>query len=221
MSLFITFEGPEGSGKTTQIRLLAELLDAEGLAVTTAREPGGTRIGNAVRALLLDPAHTEMSPAVGVLLFQAATHNWWTRVIRPALAAGNVVLCDHMPTARWPIRATATARSCAATPTWCLCHRRGCYRSHRLSRHRRAGRAGAQSAPARRGGIAWRTRRWSSMSACVKATTAWQPTNQRWLVVDAAAGGGDSCGGGGTGAAAQRPANNRLGSPGIGKGQQR
>lgn len=95
VSLFITFEGPEGSGKTTQIRLLAELLDAEGLAVTTTREPGGTRIGNAVRALLLDPAHTEMSPRSESLLFQAARAQLVDEVIRPALAAGNVVLCDR------------------------------------------------------------------------------------------------------------------------------
>jgi len=95
VSLFITFEGPEGSGKTTQIRLLAELLEAEGLAVTTTREPGGTRIGNAVRALLLDPAHTEMSPRAEALLFQAARAQLVDEVIQPALIAGNVVLCDR------------------------------------------------------------------------------------------------------------------------------
>lgn len=95
MSLFITFEGPEGSGKTTQIRLLADLLAGEGLAVTTTREPGGTRIGNAVRALLLDPEHTEMSPRAEALLFQAARAQLVDEVIRPALVAGAVVLCDR------------------------------------------------------------------------------------------------------------------------------
>lgn len=95
VSLFITFEGPEGSGKTTQIRLLADLLEAEGLAVTMTREPGGTRIGNSVRAILLDPAHTEMSPRAESLLFQAARAQIVDEVIRPALAAGAVVLCDR------------------------------------------------------------------------------------------------------------------------------
>ena len=95
VSLFITFEGPEGSGKTTQIRLLADLLEGEGMAVTTTREPGGTRIGNAVRALLLDPARTEMSPRAEALLFQAARAQLVDEVIRPALATGNVVLCDR------------------------------------------------------------------------------------------------------------------------------
>ncbi len=95
MSLFITFEGPEGSGKTTQIRLLADLLAGEGLAITTTREPGGTRIGNAVRALLLDPEHTEMSLRAEALLFQAARAQLVDEVIRPALVAGAVVLCDR------------------------------------------------------------------------------------------------------------------------------
>jgi dTMP kinase len=93
--LFITFEGPEGSGKSTQIRLLREALTQRGLAVVATREPGGTRIGNAIRSLLLDPAHTEMSPRAETLLFQAARAQIVDEVIRPALAAGEVVLCDR------------------------------------------------------------------------------------------------------------------------------
>jgi len=93
--LFITFEGPEGSGKSTQIRLLSDTLMQCGLAVVATREPGGTRIGNAIRSLLLDPAHTEMSPRAETLLFQAARAQIVDEVIRPALAAGQVVLCDR------------------------------------------------------------------------------------------------------------------------------
>ncbi len=93
--LLITFEGPEGSGKTTQIRLLHAALAQRGLAVIATREPGGTRIGNAIRSLLLDPAHTEMSARTETLLFQAARAQIVDEVIRPALAAGEVVLCDR------------------------------------------------------------------------------------------------------------------------------
>jgi dTMP kinase len=95
VSLFVTFEGPEGSGKTTQIHRLAAVLEAQGLTVLVTREPGGTAIGNAVRTLLLDPAHTEMSPRAETLLFNAARAQIVDQVIRPALAAGQLVLCDR------------------------------------------------------------------------------------------------------------------------------
>lgn len=95
MSLFITFEGPEGSGKTTQIRLLTERLRAAGHGVLATREPGGTRIGNAVRSVLLDPEHVEMSPRAETLLFNAARAQIVDQVIRPALTEGLIVLCDR------------------------------------------------------------------------------------------------------------------------------
>jgi len=95
MHLFITFEGPEGSGKTTQIRLLADRLVASGLAILVTREPGGTRIGNAIRAILLDAAHTEIIPRAETLLFNAARAQLVDEVIRPALTAGKIVLCDR------------------------------------------------------------------------------------------------------------------------------
>ncbi len=94
LSLFITFEGPEGSGKSTQIGQLATAL-ATRRRVLVTREPGGTRIGNAIRNLLLDPIHTEMSPRAETLLFNAARAQIVDEVIRPALARGEIVLCDR------------------------------------------------------------------------------------------------------------------------------
>src|SRR5512138_2963784 len=95
MGLFVTFEGPEGSGKTTQIRLLAHWLMGAGYDVLCTREPGGTRIGDAVRGLLLDPALTEMRSETEILLFSAARSQLVGQVIRPHLANGGIVLCDR------------------------------------------------------------------------------------------------------------------------------
>ena len=92
--LFVTFEGGEGSGKSTQIERLAERLRRRGLDPVVTREPGGTLLGEAARALLLDPlqrpdARTE------VLLLEASRAELVASVIRPALDAGRVVLCDR------------------------------------------------------------------------------------------------------------------------------
>jgi len=93
---FITFEGPEGSGKTTQIRLLAERLATAGVTTRVTREPGGTRLGEAVRQLLQhDCADAEMGFRAEVLLFCASRAQLVDEVIRPALAGGNWVLCDR------------------------------------------------------------------------------------------------------------------------------
>ena len=93
--MFITFEGPEGSGKTTQVALLAEWLRGQGRDVLTTREPGGTAIGDRVRSILLDPACTEMRAEAEVLLFSAARAQIVGQVIRPHLDRGGVVLCDR------------------------------------------------------------------------------------------------------------------------------
>jgi dTMP kinase len=95
MGLFITFEGPEGSGKTTHIKLLSKWLDEKGCTVLTTREPGGTRIGNVVRQLLLDPDHTEMHPETEILLFSSSRAQIVGEVIQPHLALGGVVICDR------------------------------------------------------------------------------------------------------------------------------
>ena len=95
LPMFITFEGPEGSGKTTQVALLAEWLRGRGQDVLTTREPGGTAIGDRVRSILLDPACTEMRAEAEVLLFSAARAQLVGQVIRPHLDRGGVVLCDR------------------------------------------------------------------------------------------------------------------------------
>lgn len=95
MGLFITLEGPEGSGKTTQIRLVTEWLSDQGLDVLTTREPGGTRIGEAIREVLLSPAHTEMCAEAEILLFSAARAQIVRETLQPHLARGGVVLCDR------------------------------------------------------------------------------------------------------------------------------
>jgi len=93
--LFITLEGPDGSGKTTQARLLAHWLQEEGHPVVLVREPGGTTIGERIREVLHDPAHTGMSPWTEVFLYCAARSQLVAEIIRPALAAGQTVLCDR------------------------------------------------------------------------------------------------------------------------------
>jgi dTMP kinase len=93
--LFVTFEGPEGCGKTTQARLLAAALEAQGRRVLLTREPGGTPIAEQVRSILLSPANNAMLPVAEALLYLAARAQHTADVIRPALAAGTTVLCDR------------------------------------------------------------------------------------------------------------------------------
>lgn len=93
--VFITFEGPEGGGKTSQIAALARFLRQQGLAVVTTREPGGTAIGDQIRAVLMDQANWAMHPRTEILLFLASRAQLVEQVLKPALAAGQVVLCDR------------------------------------------------------------------------------------------------------------------------------
>jgi dTMP kinase len=92
---FITFEGPEGSGKTTQMQELADYVQQQGYDVLCTREPGGSRIGDRVREILLDPDHTEMARITEFLLFSAARAQHVEQVIRPQLERGGIVLCDR------------------------------------------------------------------------------------------------------------------------------
>jgi dTMP kinase len=95
MSLFITFEGPEGSGKTTQIKRLTEHLRGRGCDVLTVREPGGTSISEQIRAVLHSLDNREMQPRTEILLYCAARAQLVGQVIRPHLESGGVVLCDR------------------------------------------------------------------------------------------------------------------------------
>ena len=92
---FITLEGGEGAGKSTQARLLAQRLEAAGADVVLTREPGGTPLGERVRKLLLDPDHGEMDARAEALLYAAARAAHAQQTIRPALARGAVVICDR------------------------------------------------------------------------------------------------------------------------------
>ena len=93
--MFITFEGTEGSGKTSQIPALAEYLRGHGFTVLQIREPGGTAIGNQVRDVLLSLKNTEMHPRTEILLFQASRAQLVEQVIVPHLEKGDVILCDR------------------------------------------------------------------------------------------------------------------------------
>jgi dTMP kinase len=92
--VFITFEGPEGSGKSENARHLGAWLANRGFSVTSTREPGGTALGERVRALVLDPVRAP-SALASLLLFSASRAELVHQVIQPALAAGRVVICDR------------------------------------------------------------------------------------------------------------------------------
>jgi len=92
---FLTFEGPEGGGKTTQLAALAAFLRQRGCNPLTTREPGGTQIGDQVRAILADHRNTEMRPRTELLLFQASRAQLVEQVIRPHLEQGGIVICDR------------------------------------------------------------------------------------------------------------------------------
>lgn len=93
--MFITLEGPEGSGKSTQLRLLTTFLREHGFNVVATREPGGTPIGDEIRGILHHVDNTAMSPIAEVLLYAASRAQLVSEIIRPALVAGKLVICDR------------------------------------------------------------------------------------------------------------------------------
>jgi len=93
--MFITLEGIEGSGKTSQIQKMANFLEAGGHPYLLTREPGGTRIGRRIRQVLLDPESSDLDPVAELLLYNADRVQHVQAVIRPALAGGKIVICDR------------------------------------------------------------------------------------------------------------------------------
>lgn len=95
MGFFITFEGIEGCGKSTQVRLLSEALKGQDVACVVTREPGGTSIGSKIREILLNPDHKGMAPEAELLLYAADRAQHIREVIKPAVDTGKVVICDR------------------------------------------------------------------------------------------------------------------------------
>ncbi|MGN0497350.1 MAG: dTMP kinase [Lachnospiraceae bacterium] len=93
--IFITMEGPDGSGKTTQIELLKKYLESKGYDIVITREPGGTAISEAIREIILNPDYKEMSHMTELLLYAAARAQLVNQVIKPALEEGKAVICDR------------------------------------------------------------------------------------------------------------------------------
>src|SRR6185503_17062110 len=115
---FITFEGIDGSGKTTQMRMLAARLRERGLEVLETVEPGGTAIGNQVRRILLDSANHDLRPTAELLLYFASRAQNVEECIRPAIAAGKIVLCDRFTDST--VAYQGYARGLGADTVWTL-----------------------------------------------------------------------------------------------------
>ena len=93
--MFVAFEGVDGAGKSTQVRLLGEHLERNGREVVICREPGGTSLGEELRRILLDPGSGDLQPEVEVLLFMAARAQLCNKIIRPELESGKTVISDR------------------------------------------------------------------------------------------------------------------------------
>lgn len=107
---FIVLDGPDGSGKTTQLGLLADWLGQAGLAVLTTRDPGGTDIGERIRAILLDPKCHEMAVGCEVMLYMASRAQLMAEVIGPSLKKNQCVLCDRWVASTFAYQVAAGTR---------------------------------------------------------------------------------------------------------------
>jgi dTMP kinase len=115
---FVVFEGGEGSGKSTQIARLAAWLRGRGVAVTVARDPGSTRVGQAVRTVLLDPGSQPMDGRTELLLYAAARAQLVRETLEPALAAGRVVLLDRYEDSTWAYQGGGRGPTSWCCSTW-------------------------------------------------------------------------------------------------------
>lgn len=104
---FVVFDGPDGSGKSTQFRQLLKLLESRGIAVCQVREPGGTSVGERIRDLLLDPETGDMDVRCEMLLYMASRAQLVARRIAPAVAAGQLVLADRFISSTLAYQGTA------------------------------------------------------------------------------------------------------------------
>jgi dTMP kinase len=104
---FVVFDGPDGSGKSTQFRRFADITRATGIEVVEVREPGGTAIGEKIRAILLDPANAEMTTRSEMLLYMASRAQLYEQRIAPAIASGALVLADRFVSSTLAYQGTA------------------------------------------------------------------------------------------------------------------
>jgi dTMP kinase len=117
--LFISFEGIDGAGKTTQLQACAQRLRERGVQPLVTREPGGTAVGERLRAVLLDPASGGMVALCEAMLMAAARAQHVAEVLRPALEAGRVVLCDRYSDATWAYQHGGRGLDAATVETLC------------------------------------------------------------------------------------------------------
>ena len=104
---FIVFDGPDGSGKSTQFRAIADMARANGVEVREVREPGGTAVGERIREILLDPIHDEMALRCEMMLYMASRAQLVEQIIRPALRGGALVLADRFVSSTYAYQGAA------------------------------------------------------------------------------------------------------------------
>ena len=178
-SLFLTFEGMDGSGKTTQMRLLAERLRARGREVLETAEPGGTRIGIEIRRILLDAANQELAPTAEMLLYFACRAQNVDEWIVPALAAGKMVLSDRFTDSTLVYQGCGRGLGAETVLTLDRIACRGLAPDLTLlididARNQPGARACAQCLRRRTTRRAWTSKRWNSIARCMRHTTRWR-----------------------------------------------